>query len=469
MSLFVRRVARVKCFLPSPLRTRGQRLLATVSGREADKEDDNPYDNAEERLLYNWSKSLHKLPQGSKMDKRARTDPNGVYRARKAVVDEYKKHMRGMSDQIKSECKQLLNEGILTRDSASKVQSLLDAAAKDDTPPMLLDIDRDTIVDRGESPPSEEEIINLQEGLINTPPFVPLRNWDEGLEREHTVFTKRVSNMTRGGRRPSMSVLAIVGNGDGGVGYAVAKSNEGPIAEEQAIKKAYNKMVFVPRLDKRTITHDIQVRFKKTKLYMQPAKKGRGIKAHPLVRIVCENAGITDLTADLFGSKNPLNIVKCAMKALQSQVDPVELAKNRGKILLKIDDPGKMPQIMFKPTANAHVKEVSQSEKKKLFGNWLMSFPSPQDIVSLGEGKKLYDAFKASNALSDNDNADEVVIGANVNTKEVGVDVLKWFGRRPMLVLDEMDFTAHSVGSFLDSNFWPGGVDTCMDMARQQQ
>ena len=62
------------------------------------------------------------------------------------------------------------------------------------------------------------------------------------------------------------------------------------------------------------VAHDVQAKFLKTKVYMQPAKPGAGIKAHPLIEIMCNLVGIQDMTADVFGSKNPLNVVRAAME-----------------------------------------------------------------------------------------------------------------------------------------------------------
>ena len=73
-----------------------------------------------------------------------------------------------------------------------------------------------------------------------------------GVLRTFAVYNKRVSNMTRGGRRPSMSALVLAGNGKGGLGFAVAKGSEARLAEEKATNRAKRNLEFIHRLDNRT-------------------------------------------------------------------------------------------------------------------------------------------------------------------------------------------------------------------------
>eukprot|EP00055_Hartaetosiga_balthica_P000568 m.136922 g.136922 ORF g.136922 m.136922 type:complete len:474 (-) comp11062_c0_seq1:89-1510(-) len=410
------------------------------------------------KLAYGWAKNPS--PKAHQM---ARAQ-NGEYKARQVVLDDYAKHMKDIVDELKGEYKRLVNEGIINESTmdARKIQAMLMDAANDKVPPFPIQFQTGLLGQRL----LESDVVAFQEDAINTPPFVPMSKDftnQPGMLREHTVFSKRISNMTRGGRRPSMSVLSIVGTGNGGVGYAVAKASETGVAEEQALKRAKNKMIFIPRLNDRTIAHDIQAHYKKTKLYLRPAKEGSGVKAQPLVRIICELAGITDLTADLFGSTNPLNIVRVTMKALQSQIDPIEVAKRRGKVLLKIDDPGKMPEILYEPPSDSHALELPHLEKTKLFRNWLISFPQPENIVALGNAKQLFDVLKVNGQLASGESSALDDVSATMDT-----DVLKWISDRPAVVLEDVDFIANAHGSFLDANFWPGSVETCISMAKEK-
>jgi small subunit ribosomal protein S5 len=51
---------------------------------------------------------------------------------------------------------------------------------------------------------------------------------------------------------------------------------------------------------------------------------------------MCRAAGITDLAASIPRSRNPMNSVKAAYKALLTQPDPEEIAMGRGKKLVDV-------------------------------------------------------------------------------------------------------------------------------------
>ena len=55
---------------------------------------------------------------------------------------------------------------------------------------------------------------------------------------ERVVKTKRISKTTKGGRRMRFSVLVIVGDKEGKVGYGIGKATEVPNAIKKAVKNA---------------------------------------------------------------------------------------------------------------------------------------------------------------------------------------------------------------------------------------
>ncbi len=69
---------------------------------------------------------------------------------------------------------------------------------------------------------------------------------------------------------------------------------------------------------------------------MQPASEGTGIIAGGAMRAVFEVAGVQNVLAKSFGSRNPINLVRATMDALVGLNMPSEVAAKRGKTLEEI-------------------------------------------------------------------------------------------------------------------------------------
>src|SRR3989338_4516664 len=73
---------------------------------------------------------------------------------------------------------------------------------------------------------------------------------------EKIITIKRVTKVTKGGKKLSFSALAVVGNQQGMVGYSLGKGSEVSIAIKKALIKAKKNMVTVP-MKGSTIPHEI--------------------------------------------------------------------------------------------------------------------------------------------------------------------------------------------------------------------
>jgi ribosomal protein S5 len=132
-----------------------------------------------------------------------------------------------------------------------------------------------------------------------------------------------------------MSALVIVGNGNGAVGYGEGKAEDVAEAVRKAAERARKNMVPVMRYDARTVYHDIQHKYKATKITLRARPPGFGNRANRYIHEICKCVGIQDISAKVLGSRNPINVVKGAFEALQRQRAPETLAKARG---LKVVD-----------------------------------------------------------------------------------------------------------------------------------
>ena len=73
-----------------------------------------------------------------------------------------------------------------------------------------------------------------------------------------------------------------------------------------------------------------------TKVYMQPASDGTGVIAGGGMRAVLECAGVRNVLAKSYGSRNPINVVRATVNALANARSPEDVAAKRGKTVEEI-------------------------------------------------------------------------------------------------------------------------------------
>ena len=117
------------------------------------------------------------------------------------------------------------------------------------------------------------------------------------------------------------------------MGYGKAK--EVPLAIQKAMQAARKDLHQVSLKDD-TIYYEVNGRHGATKVYMQPAADGTGIIAGGAMRAVFECVGIRNILAKSYGSRNPINLVRATINALDSMRSPQRVAKRRGIPVSKI-------------------------------------------------------------------------------------------------------------------------------------
>ncbi len=106
------------------------------------------------------------------------------------------------------------------------------------------------------------------------PPEGPRPLEQEGRPLEDTVFKiYRCSKVVKGGRRFSFAALVVIGDRAGTVGVGYGKAKEVPQAVEKGVKDA-KKSLHKIALDERTIPHQVNGKYRATKIALVPASPG---------------------------------------------------------------------------------------------------------------------------------------------------------------------------------------------------
>jgi len=146
---------------------------------------------------------------------------------------------------------------------------------------------------------------------------------------EIVVKVKRCAKVVKGGKRFSFNALVVVGDRKGRVGWGYGKANEVPFAVNKSIQEGKKKLIGVP-IVRTTIPHQIREKHGATSVILLPACEGTGIKAGAAARAVLELAGIHNVLTKVFGSTNPINVVKATFGALEKLRTIGQIEETRG-------------------------------------------------------------------------------------------------------------------------------------------
>lgn len=144
---------------------------------------------------------------------------------------------------------------------------------------------------------------------------------DEGASKDDMdsklLDLSRVSHTRAGGRRLRFRAIIVSGNKAGRVGLGVASGSDVAQAVEKATIQSKKNMVSVP-ITKGTISHEVIAKVGPARVIVKPQRKGRGLMAGGVVRLICQLAGIKDISSKMLGTtKNKLNNAQATMKAFE--------------------------------------------------------------------------------------------------------------------------------------------------------
>ena len=132
-----------------------------------------------------------------------------------------------------------------------------------------------------------------------------------------TISIRRVTRVVSGGRRFTLSVALVAGDRNGRIGLGTGKALDTQVAIEKALKAAKRNMMTIKLSKTKSLTHDINAKFKSSEVMIMP-NKGRGLIAGSSARTILSLAGLSNVTAKFYsGTKNKLNNARATMKALE--------------------------------------------------------------------------------------------------------------------------------------------------------
>src|SRR5207244_8358010 len=152
---------------------------------------------------------------------------------------------------------------------------------------------------------------------------------------EKLVAVNRTAKVVKGGRQFGFTALTVGGDGTGRGGYGFGKAREVPVAISKAMTGARKNLINVA-LRNDSLYYAVTGTHGATRVYMQPASEGTGVIAGGGMRAVLECAGVRNVLAKSYGSRNPINVVRATMNALAQNPPTEDVAAKRGKSLEEI-------------------------------------------------------------------------------------------------------------------------------------
>ena len=126
----------------------------------------------------------------------------------------------------------------------------------------------------------------------------------------------RVTKVTGGGKQLRFRAVIVVGDKAGKVGIGVEKGKDVAQAIEKATRRANLDQIKIPFVGE-TIPHEVRAKYGPARVLLRPQTKGRGVVAGGVVRVICNLAGIKNISSKLLSrSRNKINIARATMLAL---------------------------------------------------------------------------------------------------------------------------------------------------------
>jgi len=153
--------------------------------------------------------------------------------------------------------------------------------------------------------------------------FRPRRSFGRRPEEKKDEFDSklldlaRVTRVSKGGKHFRFRATVVVGDKLGRVGVGIAKGVDVAQAVEKSTRMAKKHMIKVNIVND-TIPHETDAKLGASRVILKPQRKGRGLVAGGTIRVICELAGIKNVSSKILSrSSNKLNNAQATMEALR--------------------------------------------------------------------------------------------------------------------------------------------------------
>lgn len=148
---------------------------------------------------------------------------------------------------------------------------------------------------------------------------------------DFVVEVKRITKVTKGGKRFQFSAYVVSGNGNGKIGVGKGKAKDVSAAVAKATARARKRLFDIYKKDG-SIPFEVKGNHGASYVYLHPAYKGTGLIAGSAIRFVLKAVGINDIVAKSIGSsRSGVNLVKATLNALSKCRKLEDIATLRGK------------------------------------------------------------------------------------------------------------------------------------------
>lgn len=135
--------------------------------------------------------------------------------------------------------------------------------------------------------------------------------------QQRVVDLRRVTRVTKGGKRLSFRAAVLIGDRKGNIGFGVGKGADVALATGKAFRQARKNMRSIPSKND-TVPYPVRAKFGAAEVLVKPAPRGTGVKAGGPMRIIFELAGLSNVVGKILSkTKNKINIVKATLEAIE--------------------------------------------------------------------------------------------------------------------------------------------------------
>ncbi len=165
-------------------------------------------------------------------------------------------------------------------------------------------------------------------------------NTNKTLFTDTVVSVKRVTKVTKGGKRFTFSAMVVSGKPSdepsvGLVGMGSGKSRDAASAIAKATARARKNLIEIS-IRGTTLPYNVEGRHGATSVVLRSAYQGTGLIAGSGVSAVMKALGVKDVLAKTIGSSNGINVVKATLNALAKCRSAKRIAQLRGKTITEI-------------------------------------------------------------------------------------------------------------------------------------